>query len=228
MNDLARRSGPQTTAYGQLRAWIIAGDLAPGSQISEPELAKMLGFSRTPVRQALSFLVAEGLVLRLPTGRAIVAPVTLHEIQNVYDVRSRLEGLIARDASLRVTNEDRAELERKVVLMERLSDDFGEVARIGSEFHRQLEEISGNVICANLIQTLRGHVDRYRAFTTREPGRSQQAANEHRKILEAVMSGKPDLAEATMRDHIDHAGKTAVEWADKLLISQKEPTVEGS
>ncbi|MET1064098.1 MAG: GntR family transcriptional regulator [Arthrobacter sp.] len=222
MKDQVRplRSGPHATAYLQLREWIIAGDLAPESQLSEPELAKMLGFSRTPVREALTILVADGLVVRLPTGRAIVAPLSVEEIQHVYDVRSRLEGLIARDASLRISSADRAELERKVVLMERLSDDYVEVVRIGADFHRQLEEVSGNVICSNLIQTLRGHVDRYRAFTTREPGRSNQAASEHRDVFEAVMSGVPDRAEATMRLHIDQAGKVAVEWAEKWLKSR--------
>lgn len=222
MNDLVRplRSGPRATAYLQLREWIIAGDLAPESQLSEPGLAKMLGFSRTPVREALTILVADGLVVRLPTGRAIVAPVSVEEIQHVYDVRSRLEGLIARDASLRIIPATRAELERKVALMERLSDDYVEVVRIGAEFHRQLEEISGNVICSNLIQTLRGHVDRYRAFTTREPGRSNQAASEHRDVFEAVVSGVPNRAEETMRLHIDQAGKVAVDWAEKWLKSR--------
>jgi DNA-binding GntR family transcriptional regulator len=216
------RGGPHATAYSQLRDWIIAGDLAPESQLSEPGLAKMLGLSRTPVREALTFLVAEGLVVRLSTGRAVVAPVSVEEIQHVYNVRSRLEGLIARDASLRLTPTDRAELERKVILTERLSDDYLEVVRIGAEFHRQLEEISGNVICANLIETLRGHVDRYRAFTTREPGRSNQAASEHRDVFEAVVSGDPDRAEATMRLHIDKAGATAVEWAEKWLKSRPQ------
>ena len=222
MKDLATplRGGPRSTAYLQLREWIIAGDLAPESQLSEPELAKKLGFSRTPVREALATLLADGLVVRLPTGRAIVAPVSVEQIQQVYNVRSRLEGLIARDASLRISPATRTELERKVVLMERLSDDYVEVVRIGAEFHRQLEEISGNLICSNLIQTLRGHVDRYRAFTTREPGRSNKAASEHRDVFEAVVSGVPDRAEAAMRLHIDQAGKIAVEWAEKWLESR--------
>lgn len=229
MNDLERslRGSPHATAYQQLRDWIIAGELAPEAQLSEPELAKKLGYSRTPVREALALLVAEGLVNRLPTGRAAVAPVSVEQIQQVYNARSRLEGLIARDASQRLSPDARSALERKIVLMERLSDDYVEVVRIGAEFHRQLEEVSGNVICSNLIQTLRGHVDRYRAFTTREPGRSTRAASEHRDVFEAVVSGDPDRAEATMRLHIDQAGKTAVEWAEKWLESHPQNPASG-
>lgn len=219
MSDSVRllRSPPQTSAYEQLRDQIISGQLSPEVQLSEPRLAKMLGFSRTPIREALTFLVAEGLVLRLPSGRAIVAPVSVKEIQNVYDVRARLEGLVARDASLRITPPLRSELERKVVLMERLSDDYVEVVRIGGEFHRQIEDISENVMCSNLLKTIRGHVDRYRAFTTREPGRSNSAASEHRDVFEALVSGIPEQAEAAMRRHIDEAGKTASDWAEKWL-----------
>lgn len=220
MNQVTRRprTSQQSGAYEQLRDAIIAGSIHPDTHLSEPELAIQLGVSRTPVREALTKLIAEGLVIRLSTNRAVVAPVSVDEIRHVYDIRSRLEGLIARDAATRVTPAARAELERQVLLMERLSDDYAEVIRIGATFHTSLEELSGNVICANLLHVLRGHVDRYRSFTTREPGRAANAVSEHRTVFEAVMSGDPELAEAVMRQHIDHAGAAAIEWAEKFQL----------
>jgi DNA-binding GntR family transcriptional regulator len=208
----ASRNAP-SPAYLRLRELIIAGSLEPSSYLSEPELAEHLGVSRTPVREALTTLIAEGLAIKLPSNRTIVAPVSIDEVRHVYDIRSRLEGLIARDATLRNTAADESVLERQIMLMGRLSDDYGEVIRIGAEFHEHLVTMSGNVMCANLLHVLRGHVDRYRVFTTREPGRAAQAVDEHRAVFEAVVSGDADRAEAVMRDHIDHAAGTAIEWA---------------
>lgn len=208
-----QRAAPPSGAYGRLRDWIISGKLAPETQVTEPGLAQMLGLSRTPVREALTILVSEGLMTRLPTGRVMVAAVSVEEIQRIYDVRSRLEGLIARDASMRITPEDRSDLERQVVLMERLSDDYVEVVRIGKSFHQQLEYISRNMVCSSFLQQIRGHVDRYRVFTTQEPGRSFLVAAEHRGVFEAVVSGTPETAESVMRLHIDEAGKAASDWA---------------
>ena len=194
------RSGSHSGAYDRLRDLIISGTLLPDTHLSEPELAEQLGVSRTPVREALTILAAEGLAIKLSSNRTVVAPVSLKEIRHIYDIRSRLEGLIARDASLRVTESARAVLERQISLMERLSDDYIEVIRIGAEFHQQLEEMSDNVMCANLLHVLRGHVDRYRSFTTREPGRAANA----------------------VRDHIDHAGDTAIEWAESFQRNERK------
>ena len=216
------RSGSHSGAYDRLRDLIISGTLLPDTHLSEPELAEQLGVSRTPVREALTILAAEGLAIKLSSNRTVVAPVSLKEIRHIYDIRSRLEGLIARDASLRVTESARTVLERQISLMERLSDDYIEVIRIGAEFHQQLEEMSDNVMCANLLHVLRGHVDRYRSFTTREPGRAANAVSEHRKVFEAVASGNPDLAESVMRDHIDHAGDTAIEWAESFQRNERK------
>ena len=213
--QVRQRMTPQSSAYERLREWVISGKLPPETQVTEPGLAEMLGLSRTPVREALSILVSEGLMTRLPTGRVIVAAVSADEIKRIYDVRSRLEGLIARDASLRITPDDRAHLERQIILMERLSDDYVEVVRIGKDFHGQLEYISGNVVCSSFLQMLRGHVDRYRVFTTQEPGRSFLVAEEHRAVFESIVSGVPDTAESMMRHHIDEAGKAASDWARK-------------
>ncbi|WP_171905313.1 GntR family transcriptional regulator, partial [Cellulosimicrobium cellulans] len=93
---LARRQSGARTVYDVLRARIIDGSLAPGERLAEPVLADRLGVSRTPVREALRLLEAEALVVALPTGGVRVAPLDVADARRVYEVRARLEGLLAR------------------------------------------------------------------------------------------------------------------------------------
>jgi DNA-binding GntR family transcriptional regulator len=207
------RRDSRSPAYERLRAQIVDRSLAPGALLSEPELAEQLGVSRTPVREALRTLTAEGLAVKLSSNRTIVAPVSIEELGQVYDVRARLEGLIAADAARRVTPADEQYLRRQVSLMERLRDDYAEVVRIGADFHDHLQAMSGNELAGNLLHIVRGHVDRYRALTTQEPGRSGTAVDEHRHVCEAVLSGDPERAERAMREHIDAARGVAISLA---------------
>jgi len=207
------RRESRSPAYDRLRALIVDRSLEPGSLLSEPELAVQLGVSRTPVREALRTLTAEGLAVKLSSNRTIVAPVSIEELGHVYDVRARLEGLIAADAARRVTPDDERFLLRQVSLMERLRDDYTEVVRIGADFHDHLRTMSTNELAGNMLHIVRAHVDRYRALTTQEPGRSSDAVDEHRLVCEAVLSGDPDRAERVMREHIEHARAVAISLA---------------
>lgn len=204
------RRDSRSPAYERLRALIVDRSLAPGALLSEPELAEQLGVSRTPVREALRTLTAEGLAVKLSSNRTIVAPVSIEELGHVYDVRARLEGLIAGDAARRVTPDDEQYLRRQVALMERMRDDYEEVVRIGADFHDRIRLMSGNELAGSLLHIVRGHVDRYRTLTTSEPGRSSDAVDEHRRVCEAVLSGDAELAERTMREHIDAARRVAI------------------
>lgn len=209
---LRRQSGAHAV-YELMRARIISGEFSPGARLTEPELASVLGVSRTPIREALRLLTAEGLVDQLPTGGCRVAPLDLADIRRVYDIRGRLEGLTARDACLRMTEADLRALSRLLDLMHRLRGDEAEVLRLGREFHGRIGEIAGNRWCDQLLHQIRGHVDRYRALATREPGRPDHAVAEHQIIFDALASGDPDRAEQTMREHVDTSATSAVRAA---------------
>ncbi|MGO3485232.1 MAG: GntR family transcriptional regulator, partial [Cellulosimicrobium funkei] len=129
---LARRQSGARAVYDLLRGRIIDGSLAPDARLTEPVLSAELGVSRTPVREALRLLQAEALVVELPTGGVRVAPLDLADARRVYDVRARLEGLLARDACERATPDDVARLARLVTLMDAVRDHEDEVLRIGA------------------------------------------------------------------------------------------------
>ncbi|GMA23101.1 GntR family transcriptional regulator [Luteimicrobium album] len=216
-----RQSGARAV-YDALRTEIIDGTLAPDERLSEPALAARLGVSRTPVREALRRLEAETLVVEQPTGGVRVAPLDVADARQVYEVRARLEGLLARRAAERVAGSmaeapddgapdpaDVARLVRLVELMDAVRDHDDEVLRIGAEFHAVVERLADDRLCAALLRQIRGHVDRYRTLATRERVGTTAHVDEHRAVARAVVGGDPDAAEDAMRAHIDQSAAMA-------------------
>lgn len=211
---LRRQSGSEAV-YNVLREQIISGQLAPGDRLPELELAATLDVSRTPIREALRLLLGEQLVQQRPTGGFRVAPLDPEDVRGIYDVRALLEGQLARDACTRLTDADLARLDEQIARMSLLRDHDDEVVKIGREFHGVIERAGGNRWCLLLLQQIRGHVDRYRRLSTRAPGRTDHAVEEHRAILAALASRDPDRAEAEMRRHVQASAQSALSSVDE-------------
>jgi len=235
-----RQSGARAV-YDALRTQIIDGTLAPDERLSEPALAARLGVSRTPVREALRRLEAETLVVEQPTGGVRVAPLDVADARQVYEVRARLEGLLARRAAERVAGTeaaaggasegafdgapdpaDVARLARLVELMDAVRDHDDEVLRIGAEFHAVVERLADDRLCAALLRQIRGHVDRYRTLATRERVGTTAHVDEHRAVARAIVEGDPDAAEDAMRAHIDQSAAMATRALARAASSDTE------
>lgn len=212
--DVRRQSGSEVI-YQILREDIISGTLAPSERLPEVELAATLGVSRTPVREALRLLLGEQLVERRSDGGFRVATLDISQIRGVYDVRALLEGLHARDACRRLTPADFATLRQLIDRMSLLRDHYAEVVRIGTDFHGLIEQVADNRWCSQMLQQIRGHIDRYRRLSTREAGRSEAAVAEHEAIYEALLSGDAERAESAMRAHVIRGA----DWAVRALAS---------
>lgn len=203
-----RTNGPNG-AYQQLRAQIISGELAPGSRVTEDELATLLGVSRTPVREALRQLKAEALVNQLPNGNTVVTEIDKESAAQIGLLRSRLEGALVREATHKLSEQDLAELERLVSLSFRLYDDDGEVLRLGKEFHQIILTASGNSWGQTMLHQITGHVDRLRSLSTVQRGRGMAASREHEAIFLALKARDADRAEKLMQEHIAEGSSLA-------------------
>lgn len=206
---VVRRQSGARAVYDLLRQRIIDGTLAADARLTEPVISAQLGVSRTPVREALRLLQAEALVVEQPTGGVRVAPLAVTDLHRVYDVRARLEGLLARDACERARPADVARLSRLVDLMDAVRDHEDEVLRIGAKFHGEIATLADNRWCSELLRQIRGHVDRYRSLSARERVGTTDHVDEHREVASAIASGDPDAAERAMREHIERSGAMA-------------------
>jgi len=188
----------------RLRARIFAHELPPGGWIDEQALATEYGISRTPLREALKVLAAEGLVVLKPRRGCYVTQLSEQDIDEVFPVMALLEGRVAAEAARRITSADfprlaaiHDDLEKHAAANN--ADRFFEA---NQRFHAALQEIAGNRYLAQLIDDARKVIKLTRRDSLRLEGRLKQSLAEHREILEALRLKDPDLAGQRMHEHL--------------------------
>lgn len=189
---------------------IVSGELAPGARISEMSLARNLGVSRGPLREAIRRLEGRKLVERTPNKGVHIASLSFQDLMDLLDVREALEGKACALAAERISKEE-------LDALEQLLDDHAKHRQLQSgkgyyqeskdfDFHFRIARSSGNerlisIICGDLYHLLR--IYRYKSSTF--SGRAARALEEHRNILAALQKRNPNLAEKAMRTHIRNA-----------------------
>ena len=191
-------------AYETLRDEILQWRLAPGTVLGEVEQAARLGVSRTPIREALSRLSAEGLV-EAQSGRGlVVSSVDIADVRGLFELREALETAAAAIAAERRDAETFAQLASEfdgaatLVRTHELEAYYGLVAR----FDDAIDASIGNVAFASALRGVRTHLQRIRRLAQDDPARLERAAAEHRLIAEAIRDGDPDLARHATAVHL--------------------------
>jgi DNA-binding GntR family transcriptional regulator len=192
------------TNYEALRLAIVRGDIAPEARLVEADVSATFEMSRGAVRTALVRLEQEGLVIREPHRGARVRKVSDEEAVEILQARAVLEGLAARQAAERI---DGAGAERLRACLSRqrelLADgDLLGASEANADLHAALLELSGHATAQRLIRALNSQTVRYQYRTILIPGRSSASVAEHLAIVDAVVAGRPDDAEAAMRAHL--------------------------
>ncbi len=193
--------------FKRLQKAIIAGDIAPGSKISEPELSKAYGISRGPLREALHRLEGQRLLVRVPHVGARVVSLTAAELIELYEIRESLESMACRLAAQRMTATEIAQLRTLLYAHEQdasFQAGTGYYQQEGDyDFHYRVIQGSGNKMLTKLLCDELYHLVRmYRIRFSTTPNRPAQAYVEHHRILDAIAEGDGELAELLMRRHI--------------------------
>lgn len=198
------------TIAERLEAAILAGELAPGSKLSEQGLAKALGVSRGPLREAIRRLEGRKLIQRTPNIGPRVASLSDQDLINILVAREALEGMACRLAAELMNDAERDELRLllrahgKQESVRKGTGYYQEAKDV--DFHFRIVKASRNerlieMICGDLYDLLRV----YRYKYSRMAGRAKLAYQEHAEILDALLSRDPDRAEAAMRHHLRNA-----------------------
>jgi DNA-binding GntR family transcriptional regulator len=191
------------SVYQTLREAIVEGRLHAGDSLIEWHVARQFGTSRTPVREALLRLEAEGLAFRVPRRGLVVRQVSEHEILEVYSVRIALEALAAREAANEALPSDIAHLRW---VNERLSealdaDDFASVPSLTNEFHLAVASAAHNSMLRRFITQAQDWTRRV-GTTVSLPGRRGVAVQEHARLIEAIAVRDAESAERLAREHM--------------------------
>ena len=188
----------------QLRDRIFAGELMPGTFLDEVRLAEQLSISRTPLREALKVLTAEGLVRHEPRRGCFVNEVTEKDLDEIFPVLALLEGRCAHEAAVNATD---ADLQRLEELHDKLSR-HAKARRINEYYaanfaiHEAIITLADNRWLAGVITDLRKIVKLARLQQLHAPGRLDQSLSEHLAMFAALKARDPAGAEAAMRTHL--------------------------
>lgn len=193
--------------YAAIFERIMALEVAPGERISVDAVARQLGVSQTPIREALARLESEGLVRKTPLVGYSAAPrLSAHELADLYEMRLQLEPLAARKCAelmpdaviqqLVVLGADMAELAQREGL-----GAYAQFAQLDMAFHDQIAVSAGNGLIAEALGRLHSHVHLFRRLV--EPQAPSAANDEHHRLIAAIAARDGDAAEAAMRAHIE-------------------------
>lgn len=190
--------------HAALKEAILDSKLAPGSRLDEVKVAGDLGVSRTPVREALQRLAAEGLAVIVPHRGAFVVSLSMKDVEELYEMREALEGHATRLAATRATRASLVALEQ--VLQEYAEavqqDDRDRIVLLDSQFHDGVARAGRNGRLLQAIQSYREQLRLLRTTSVAIPGRPARSLQEMTAVLKALKSRDPDAAEGEMRRHI--------------------------
>ena len=175
--------------FMSLRKAILTGKIKPGERLTEVKLGKILGTSRTPIREAIRLLEQENLVTIIPGSGARVSRMTVSDLQDVMEVRSALEQLSAGLACERITEEEKAELYEayNAFVRSTQSEDSIMIADADVRFHNLILKAAKNQKLGKILDGLADNIYRYRYEFIREDGHYEDLIREHKELYEAVI-----------------------------------------
>ena len=200
--------------YEHLKTNIFAGRFAPGERLAEEHLAEELGVSRTPVREALHKLEQDGLIEPLESRGFCIPRDSAEEIEDLFELRTVLEGYTLKMICERITQEQIATLERIIDKAEEAlrREQIEEVFNWNTQFHDSLYNlIADKRRFYSLIVNMRKYVLRYRKDTLQYLGAAKRSIDGHRQILMALRLKDGDLCERVMRGHILQSKEDALQ-----------------
>ena len=193
--------------YQILRDEICAGKYAPGSWLQETELTEYLGVSRSPVREALRRLVADGLLMEIPNKGVFVKEFTCRDIEEIFDMRVMLESYAIRNSRSRMTS---ARLQKLFDILEKLEHthaigDLAVYTQTDEILHNRIVELSENSLVISTYDRVRSMNQQFRVLSLSSHRRFDESLEEHRQIVQSLAVGDVETACATNTRHLELA-----------------------
>jgi DNA-binding GntR family transcriptional regulator len=202
----------------ELRRLIKSGELKPGTRLYQAEIARRIGVSTTPVREAFMRLAREGLIRQDAHRGVMVFLPSLAELRENYEIRVALEELATRLAAKQLTDEDLDRLDELASEM-KATDDPHHYLALNSAFHARIYAAANRLRLAELIENLRDAAAAYISLLENEddPAYAQQVQEEHEKIAASLRARKASAAAKAMGEHlrnsVDHIARSVVKAA---------------
>ncbi len=199
------------SAYDQIRDALGKGRFQPGVRVTENEIASWLNMSRTPVREAIFRLEAEGLLVHKPRQGLTVAELDYQAVIELYEMREVLEGTAAAAAAAHASPAEVEALREMLDIESKLSgDEPAKAAQANQRFHQIISHAAHNRYLLKSLSALSDAMILLGHTTLSLPGRHETALDEHKKIVEAIEAGNADAAREAASGHIRAAQRSRV------------------
>lgn len=199
--------------FKQLRTDILSGKYKDNEELRENTIAKEYGVSRTPVREAIRQLELEGLVVTIPNKGAYVNSIKRKDVEDIYAIRSLLEGLCARWAAENITKEQ-LETAEEILFMTRYHlehEHFGQLCDYDGKFHEALYNACGSPILNHLLRDFHEYIQNVRKRALKDKSRAFLCQEEHEAILGAIKMKDGDKAASLASRHIQKAAENIIQ-----------------
>ncbi|MFK8078986.1 MAG: GntR family transcriptional regulator [Granulosicoccus sp.] len=202
MNKHVRPQGRDT--YARILNEIRAGTLNPGDRLTEADIAERLGISRTPVREAMRQLEADGLISHTPRSGSTIRKLDYSEVSELYEMRAVLESTAARFSARAASD---VEVDELVSIHQAMcaATDTHELDQLNQQFHRCLLDAARNRFLLSAVRSIEKTLLILGPSTFNESDRAAQSNKEHEQLLNAISARNPADAEQAMRQHIESA-----------------------
>ncbi len=192
------------SVHAVLRSAILDGSLAPGQALSVPELSRQLDVSRSPVREAVLALVADGLAVEQPRRGVAVAEIEAADMLEIHEVREGVEAQAARLCAERASPAVLQQLEALLLVQSHVVErhDASGWFQTNADFHRLVAAGAANRRLSEVVSVLEGQMRLGLRRVSSDQDQRERGLVEHRAILEAITGRDPDRAERLMREHI--------------------------
>jgi len=203
--------------YDYLREKLLSGEIPPHEHLIEAKIAKEIGTSRTPVREALHNLEMEGLIESIPRVGYVVKPISEQEVEEICEIRAVIEGLATRWAVEKAQEKLVAELEKNIsISKDKVSkEEVRAFVDMDAHFHEIIAKHSGSQRLLELAQTLRRHMLRYRIESIYSVENVLRAIEGHRGILEAIKKADLEGMNRAIQYHLQQSKKDILRYAFK-------------
>jgi len=193
------------SATDRLREDVLSGEYAPGARLVELSLTRRYGVGRSSIRAAILALAKEGLVVHEANRGATVRTLSREETIQVFEVRARLEGLLARSAAQNASAAEQEALRRRVQALREALESGGEGVFLEGEraLYDELARVARHRVAAELIATLQNQSSHPAERLSQDPGWASSRLEGHASTIEAIASGDPEAAERSARRHIE-------------------------
>ena len=210
-----------------IRTSIIDGRIKPGERLTEPEVARLLGVSRTPIREAFFLLISEGFVETAPRRGVVVSDLSPQDAEETYVLKGALEGLAASLAATRVTQDLLASLaainDELATAIAVTPAEMARVLDLNNSFHQTLTDASGNRKLSKLVTVFRRQTLRYNYIYLSALSRLRHSVEEHRTMIEALRRRDASEVERLVRLHNDAALRALREFMLKPQPPDRTP-----